>query len=208
MAKQRSIDTLTIDGGWLCFNFINTVYAWRGKNLQEYLPDYATFFKWCSKVNLLPAEELNKLELLIIKEPDAADEAINTIKEARQILYNFFSAMAAGDEENLKIYLPQFNALISRALSNIRFTIENNNFELMYADKPDLLEPLWVILKSAYDATANFDHKRIKECPACGWMFLDQTKNGKKVWCSPLSCGSIDKTKRYYLKKKNPPGNQ
>jgi predicted RNA-binding Zn ribbon-like protein len=50
---------------------------------------------------------------------------------------------------------------------------------------------------------------KIKECPSCGWLFLDKSKNGKRRWCNMLTCGSNDKATRYYHRKKmleNRPG--
>jgi predicted RNA-binding Zn ribbon-like protein len=44
--------------------------------------------------------------------------------------------------------------------------------------------------------------ERVKECPNCGWLFLDTTKNGKRRWCSMEDCGSNVKALEYYYRKK------
>jgi predicted RNA-binding Zn ribbon-like protein len=43
---------------------------------------------------------------------------------------------------------------------------------------------------------------RLKACPACGWFFLDKTKNRSRRWCSMTTCGNSAKARRYYWRKK------
>jgi predicted RNA-binding Zn ribbon-like protein len=66
----------------------------------------------------------------------------------------------------------------------------------------DLYLPLRMALKSAYDILTGEEPRRIKECGACGWLFLDRSKNNARRWCDMQSCGSIDKSRRYYQRKK------
>lgn len=41
---------------------------------------------------------------------------------------------------------------------------------------------------------------RVKTCPGdnCGWMFLDETKNGRRTWCLMETCGNRAKAARHY----------
>ena len=61
MLKERSIKTLPLDGGVQPFHLVNTVQAWRGENLHEYLNNYADVLAWCDKVRLLKKEEIRQL---------------------------------------------------------------------------------------------------------------------------------------------------
>jgi predicted RNA-binding Zn ribbon-like protein len=204
MSKERNIDTLPLDGGALCFHFINTVNTWRGGNLHEYLDSYPTLLQWCSKVNILTAKNRKALQQHAARHPEAAVKALQKIKQIRKLLYCFFSAIAAGSPQQLKNeQVQQFNAMLSAALSHLCVTVKGTQVEQGWQqDAADLLAPLWVVMKSAYDVLTQEDHARIKECGICGWIFLDHTKNNKRRWCNPLSCGSIEKSKKYYHKKK------
>jgi predicted RNA-binding Zn ribbon-like protein len=42
---------------------------------------------------------------------------------------------------------------------------------------------------------------RVRECPSCGWLFLDTSRNGRRRWCSMDTCGSRDKARRYYQRR-------
>ena len=46
---------------------------------------------------------------------------------------------------------------------------------------------------------------RVKLCPGkgCGWMFLDESANGRRQWCSMELCGNREKARRHYAKKRD-----
>jgi predicted RNA-binding Zn ribbon-like protein len=43
---------------------------------------------------------------------------------------------------------------------------------------------------------------RLTRCPGhdCGWLFLDRT--GRRRWCSMATCGSREKMRRLYARRK------
>jgi predicted RNA-binding Zn ribbon-like protein len=43
---------------------------------------------------------------------------------------------------------------------------------------------------------------RVRRCanPECGWLFLDDSRAGKRRWCSMQSCGNRAKARRHYHK--------
>ena len=45
---------------------------------------------------------------------------------------------------------------------------------------------------------------RVRQCanPACGWLFLDNSKSGNRRWCSMSACGNRAKAHRHYLRQK------
>jgi predicted RNA-binding Zn ribbon-like protein len=202
--KNRSLKTLPLDGGTLPFDFINTVYAWKGENLHEYLISYEEFLKWCAKVKMLPVTLLTKLEKFASKHPLKKEQAFAQIKDARQLLYHFFSGVASsGIEHSL---LKQYNTLLSVALEHFEWqTVKRNLHFILKKDDTDLLLPLWVIINSSHQLLLEMDFGRIKECSRCGWIFLDETKNNSRRWCNPSTCGSVEKMNRYYqkIKQKN-----
>ncbi|KAA2243213.1 hypothetical protein F0L74_11910 [Chitinophaga agrisoli] len=216
MSKERNIANLPLDGGALCFHFINTVDSWRDEPRHEYLDSYATVLEWSHKVNILTTKRIADLRQYAAGHPGAAAAALEQLKQVRETLYRFFSALAEGETAALPAAeLQAFNTALAAGLSRIRFTIKaatpQKGAHLQKDQYPqqswleedtDLLAPLWVVMKSAYDVLTMEDPERIKTCGACGWMFLDQTKNNKRRWCN-LTCGSIEKSKKYYQSRKH-----
>lgn len=204
MNKERTIATLTLDGGALCFHFINTVYSWTDENTHEYLDSYDTLIAWCRKVEVLSEEKRRALLEAARNNSDQAGNALRKIKQVRELLYHFFSALAAHEPQRLQPgQLNQFNKIMGTALSRIRFTVQEGHISAGWDEtETDLLAPLWPVMKSAYDILTLEDPHRIKECEVCGWIMLDHTKNNKRRFCSPLTCGSIEKSRKYYRKKR------
>ncbi len=204
MKKERSLKTLPLDGGTLPFNFINTVYAWKGENLHEYLNSYEEFLKWCAKVKILPTALLTQLERSASKHHLKKEQAFAQVKDARRLLYHFFSGVAScGVQPSL---LKQYNTLLGPALQHFEWqTVKKGLHFLLKKDDADLLLPLWIIINASHQLLLEMEFERIKECARCGWIFLDETKNNSRRWCNPSTCGSVEKMNRYYqkIKQKN-----
>ena len=66
----------------------------------------------------------------------------------------------------------------------VKLEFSGNTFMISYQKEPiQLISPIWLVLKSLYDMLTEDQISRIKEYPACGWVFLDETRNGKRRWC-------------------------
>jgi predicted RNA-binding Zn ribbon-like protein len=65
----------------------------------------------------------------------------------------------------------------------------------------DLLAP---VLWSAGDLIVSPEVGRLRHClnDQCGWLFMDDSKNGSRRWCSMRSCGNRAKAQRHYLRSK------
>jgi predicted RNA-binding Zn ribbon-like protein len=57
---------------------------------------------------------------------------------------------------------------------------------------------LWPVSHSAGELLLSGPLERLGECPGCGWLFLDTSRNGARRWCSMATCGSRDKMARYH----------
>jgi len=203
MNKERTMDSLTVESSILSCNFINTVYAWRGTNLNEYLKSYDDVIAWCRKLSVYDNDYLNSLQQQANANPEKAKHALHKIVLVRQLMYDFISSIAAEDRDQYALLIRKINPFISEALAHVDLIFENDGFKTGFRKLPtDLESPLWPVLKSLQDLILHADLTRIKECPKCGWVFLDETKNGRRRWCSPVECGTYDKMLRYNKKKK------
>lgn len=50
--------------------------------------------------------------------------------------------------------------------------------------------------------------ERVKMCPGndCGWLFIDETRNARRRWCSMDTCGNRAKAARHYALSKGDRG--
>ena len=200
--EYTTIGELTLDGGCVVFDFTNTIGSRKEERLRDYLKTYPDFLLWVNRQGLLPQSRFNALSKLAKQEPEKGNIAFQKIVETREVLYALFSPLAL-NENPKKETVDKFNKLLQESFSYISIDIGNTKNEINFADVTlSYLEPLHIILKSAFDVLTQEEMARIKECPSCGWLFLDKTKNKKRRWCNMLDCGSKDKASRYYHRKK------
>lgn len=203
MAKIRSIETLSIDSTVLCCNFVNTVSSWKAEKNHDYLQTYDDFIGWCLKLNVSNTDRLHLLRQLANEQPEEALAALNRIKEIRQVLRGLISAVATGDSDKQQLLLPAANLLLFDAISRQRLLYYKGKFLIdQVGAAGDLTAPVWKAVNSLASLLTDHDIKRIKECPKCGWVFLDETKNASRKWCNSKACGSSDKAMRYNNRKK------
>jgi predicted RNA-binding Zn ribbon-like protein len=196
-------------GGVLCFDFINTVHDRVNLPSKDYIFDYRAFMYWCKRLKVLPAYKIKQLESFSKRNIQLAEKALIKIAGSREILYSFFSSIAAGKVIDGGLLL-KFNKIISASFMHIRYEYSKGRLIVAWNDrKVSLYEPYRVIIKSAFDVVSSGDFQRIKECSGCGWIFLDSTKNNSRRWCNMLTCGAKIKARRFYQKKRLlKPGNK
>lgn len=204
MAKLRNIENLTIDSSVLCCNFVNTVSSWKGEKKYDYLNCYEDFVAWCVKLKVSDFGTLDLLQQLAATQPEETLAAFDRIKEIRGLLREFLLAIVHDNRDEQINLLPAINLLLLDAVSRQRLFYLEEKFTIGQVDEPgDLMTPVWKVVYSLAPLLTEQEITRIKECPNCGWVFLDQTKNGTRKWCNPRYCGSADKMMRYHQRKKN-----
>lgn len=200
--KERTIDTLPLDGGWLCLDFINTVHDYTEDDPFDYLNSYANLLDWSEKVELLESSERKELESYALKNQEQADNTLVYLIEVREVLYEFFFAIAQNKipDEDAQA---NFNTILAETMSHLQLkVVQPTDVQPQWKQRNNLKYPLHPIVKSAYDLLTSKLLERVKKCGSCGWLFLDQSKNKSRKWCSMETCGSNVKAKRYYHKNK------
>jgi len=126
----------------------------------------------------------------------------------REVIWRIFSAVAAGNvpqDEDLSFLHGAFvEAMAHASLSPTtrEFSWEWEAREVS-GDGEELELLLWPVALSAIELlTSAKEWGKIKECPGCGWLFLDSSKTGNRRWCSMDECGSRDKMRRQYARKR------
>ena len=175
----------------LCLEFANTRY-WRGQET--------------------PTETLNSAEDLsawaagnISKEarPLARREFERAI-EARETIYRVFDATARGKTPAAPD-LEALNDLLAASPARTTLRRERSGFSWDVDMRGSTaLGQLAPVLWSAGDLLTGARLDKVRRCanPECGWLFLDDSRAGKRRWCSMSSCGNRAKARRHYHKSK------
>jgi predicted RNA-binding Zn ribbon-like protein len=200
---MRSIATLQLDGGCPVFDFTNTISNRNDPDYFDYLTKYDDFVDWINKIKLLPKGKMDAIAAFSKSHTRKSADTLRQIIEVREVVFKLFSSLAQQQKADREI-VDAFNGFFSEALSNMRVEVGRKEVATSFivSEKTILKEPLYILVKYAFDTLSTQSFDRIKECPTCRWLFLDTTKNGKRRWCNMQVCGSNDKARRYYHRKK------
>ena len=199
----RTIETLELDGGSLCLDFVNSVRNRFEDPLFEFIVTPEDLILWGSRTQIIEKNYKRGLENYILRNQEKAKHDLKKILKTRELLYRIFRNLSQRETPEDKD-IPLFNKELSLVLRHLSLEITDSLEIKMIWDNQssDLLWTLFPVIKSAYDLLISDLRNRIKECPQCGWLYLDNSKNNSRLWCNMKTCGNTIKTKRYYEKKK------
>jgi predicted RNA-binding Zn ribbon-like protein len=117
----------------------------------------------------------------------------------REILFAIVTALARKDAP-APADLAVLNSYLVEANRSARLERSKRGFSWGWSSGPPQLDlPLWPIARSAAEVLTTGPLERLKSCngDSCGWVFLDQTRNGRRRWCEMEICGSRAKMRRF-----------
>jgi predicted RNA-binding Zn ribbon-like protein len=185
------IETLDLVGGRPELDLANTVNV-RPTPTRDDLASYEGLLEWAIAAGVV---DEGRAETLRALEPVAAQRELRDARQLRETVYRIFSAVAAGRPVD-PLAAEELLASHAGALpfATLRPT-PDGQFELAWSGRAAIVGPL---VQSAIDLLRSGQLHQVKECPSCGWLFLDRSRNGSRRWCSMETCGSRDKMRRYH----------
>lgn len=120
--------------------------------------------------------------------------------DLRKMLRAYFQISVTTHQDPIQI--KKLNKVLNQLKLNLTVQ-EDLSLRLHAPGKTVLLEGL--ILDAFYRLVLTTDPKKIKKCknPNCSHLFLDNSKNNSRSWCSMRSCGNIIKARRFYRKSRS-----
>ncbi len=192
-------------GGVACLDFANTVGWHAGEQPVEYLNGYPDLLSWCVSAKVLDGAEAEALGRRAELEPEAAGAVLARAVGLREAIYRVFSA-AAGGEDPSPSDLEVLNGELQEALALLRLTAGAGGFGWGWGGDDTALErPLWSLARSAAELLTSRELLRVKVCmgEACGWLFLDESRNRSRRWCDSRDCGNRARVRRYYARRRS-----
>jgi len=187
----------------LCIDFANTRY-WRGSEPVESVHDFSEMVRGCDTNAMLGREAAERaLQWSEEHGRDAAaifDDAI----ALRETIYRICFALADGKTPEPRD-VAVINAALDRAPERRVLAHREKTFgwriDRAAFSAAGLFAP---VLWSAGDLIVSPEVGRLRHClnDQCGWLFMDDSKNGSRRWCSMRSCGNRAKAQRHYLRSK------
>jgi predicted RNA-binding Zn ribbon-like protein len=191
------IERLRVVGGNLALDFVNTVDGELGGEPGfEHLRSYEDLVAWGYRVGMISGERARRLLREVRGRVSEAEATHALALELRDDLYDLFLAVAMGTEPSLES-LEALRLAESEALSRARLVPGSGGFVWEWSDDSDLAWMLWPVVHAATELLTSGPLDRVKTCAACRWLFVDESRNRSRRWCTMEDCGTHEKVRRY-----------
>ena len=173
--------TYKLVGGRTSLDLVNTI-SWPGtERTHDWLHSPDNLQRWMRAVGL-PALKAK-----------AAD--LKAVIDLRADLDAVLRPLASGGQPARKT-VEDLNRRIEQA--NLRRAIDPATLAWKWKAAEQGIDAFAPVIMDAAELITAESHDRLRHCPACDWLFEDQTRNGQRRWCDMADCGSRDKARRYY----------
>jgi predicted RNA-binding Zn ribbon-like protein len=184
-------------GGHIALDFVNTARGEGEAELFECLRGYADVVAWGHHAGLLSDPAARRLLREARARPSDSKSTYRWAIGLRGALAEVFEAIAHGRRPPAG-GLDAVRDAHREAVAHARLRWNDGGFTWMWTEADDLARMIWPVVYEAADLLTTGELARIKECPGCGWLFLDASKNRSRRWCTmEQGCGTHEKMRRY-----------
>jgi predicted RNA-binding Zn ribbon-like protein len=185
-------------GGHVALDFTNTVTA-RDTTPRDWLDGYARLIEWARQAGLVESRIGAQLLADSERAPREAAATLGRARKLREALHDTFVALLTRRSVPAFV-LQEVEAAWKRAAARGALTSGGGQLRLVPdADASRLDLPLDLVIFEALGLLAELDVERTRVCRGhdCGWLFIDSSKSGRRVWCDMATCGNTAKSERF-----------
>jgi predicted RNA-binding Zn ribbon-like protein len=195
-----------LEGGHLALDFVNTVGGLRDEPpspQDELLASYEDLLVWCVRLGVISEADGRRLSSAAASDEKGARGALRHARELRELIYATFRPIADGAEPPAEL-LDQLRDADRDALAHARLAPADDGagshgraMRWTWPPSADFSDPLRPIAHAAVELLTNGPLEHVKICGNCRWLFLDQSRNHSRRWCSMDECGTQMKQRRF-----------
>ena len=208
------VSELSIVGGHPALDLVNTLeqgIPLDGEPPYDSLSDTSALLRWTVRVGLIDDAEAKRVGRAWRDDPAAARAGLAAVRDIREGLHTVLlsaippaNGVVAGEADPVAAgaALVRLHERWSGAAARATLVLDRDHpphVRLAYGTVPAMLVTDR-IAEAALDVLQTADMTRVRSCPVpeggCGWLFLDQSRNGSRRWCRMADCGSTAKAKR------------
>jgi predicted RNA-binding Zn ribbon-like protein len=202
------VGRIELIGGHPAVDFVNTLGG-DHQALVECLHSYADLLIWAERTDVIDAHQAETLRALASAQPADATRALTDALALRasvdQVLRAAASHEAAPDEALDHIRDVHTDAIgAARLRMPTEVALEppeehSQTYDWTWPPEPPvhLASVVWQLCSHVVDFLRFGDLHRLKHCVECRWIFLDESRNNSRRWCSMKGCGARAKMRRY-----------
>jgi predicted RNA-binding Zn ribbon-like protein len=201
--------TMKLVGGDPVLDFVNTVGGRARASARvrdDKLGSYTDLLAFARHAGLLEARVARELGRLAERRPRAAAQAHARALAWREALYRTLAALMLG-RPPAPADLAAVEAEIALARGHEGLSHRNGALAWEWrAPEAALDSPLWPLCRAAAALITSPLCERMRQCGGedCGWLFLDQSRNHSRQWCTMEDCGNLAKVRRFRARRQVP----
>jgi len=195
-----------------CLDFVNTVGGrvsspgrarasldFADHITRDDMPDYASLLRWSAFASLIESSETHRLRDCAQRSAPAARRVLRRALRLREAIYRIGTALVE-DRTPRTADLGILDREVREARRRQRLVARRRRLGTNWIlDPPRLDRMLWPVALDAAMLFGSDNVDQLKQCggTACGWLFLDTTRNHSRQWCRMADCGNLAKVRRF-----------
>jgi predicted RNA-binding Zn ribbon-like protein len=179
---------LSLVGGRLALNFVNSLHLSEASNLGE-------FIRFLQIAGIVSPERGAYLLNLPQTDQRTAETLLSRVARLGAAMRQTFSAMAR-KEKIAGEWVKPINEILRITEGHDELVLENGEWRLEFVAREDGLDWLLAaIARSAAEILVEGPAARVRVCanPGCGLFFSDMSRTRRRRWCSMARCGNRHK---------------
>jgi predicted RNA-binding Zn ribbon-like protein len=202
METHGDVTRMRIVGGNLALDLVNTrTGPPSGPTDDELFDSYEDLIGWALHIGAVTDPEAHRLRRAARRDPVAARDALKRTLRTRDHLDATFRAIAAGRRPPARS-MAALRTDEATALQHADLDQGNAGFTWSWANDRSLERPVRPAVHAAIELLTSGPMDRIKACGGCRFLFVDESKNRSRRWCSMDDCGTAEKMRRYVTRRR------
>lgn len=195
----RRFSARDLVAGHPTLDFVNTVTARNTPEPIDWLDGYSRLIEWAQLSDISDEIKVSRLRSEAKRAPAAAAGALHRAKEFRETFHNVCSSLfqhRAPSPEDVH----ELEHTWRRTLARVSVAARDGHLEaVLDPARSGLDHILDHLVLEGVELLRDLPLGRARVCEGerCGWLFIDSSKGGQRVWCDMATCGNAAKSRRF-----------
>lgn len=200
MEAPNDVTRMRLVGGSAALDFVNSRSGPPdGPPDDDALTAYVDVVAWSRYAALVTEAEAASLRRLARDDPGAAEQAFADALRIRECLDEIFRPIGLGGRP-IRRALASLRDAEVEALTNAHFE-GDGPYRWSWRRDHSLDKPVRLVVHAAVDLLTAGPLVRVKRCGGCRFLFIDESRNRSRRWCSMEDCGTSEKIRRYVARR-------
>jgi predicted RNA-binding Zn ribbon-like protein len=193
-----STSDMRLSGGHPALDLANTIDSRRGRWGPDFLHSFDDLLVLAERTAVLDSVAVSSLRHKASADPERARAVVTQALTLREAIHQVFIAEDTGRAyPSAALKVVETAAREGRSRERLTHTKRGFAWSLPFDELEDVSRAF--ALRAIELLIARNDRREVRECKGdnCGWLFLDHSKGGHRMWCSDASCGTRSRIARF-----------